>query len=230
MKISLITACAPFFASSPAIAQVAGMAAPTATVGATLPPGTGVGSGAGGTGVPLGAREITSPGVNPLPTVAPAAGAATACNTAGTAPSTTYGSNATYDDGGLSLATSGTTSVVTPGAMSSSTSSAASARLAMPTTTAMIDTSGLCVCSSGTTNPAISSIPTSIASGSGRGTGILLGSTELSDLGISTSLAVPAPIAVPMATPAVETNPIVPATSSPSSATVTSSRMAFSVP
>src|ERR1700752_668013 len=104
VKSSLITACVLFFASGPAIAQVTGMAVPTPTLGATSPLGIGPSIGVGGTGIPLGATEIPSPGVSPLPAVAPPAGTATSCTTAGMAPSTMYGSNGTYDGGGLSLA------------------------------------------------------------------------------------------------------------------------------
>lgn len=209
MKASLITACIVFFASGAAVAQVTGMAAPTATIGMTSPLGMAPSTGIGGTGIPFGATEIASPGVSPLPTVAPPAGAATSCATAGMAPSTMAGSNATYDGGGLSLAASTPTSGATSG----------SATSGLPATTAMIDTSGLSsMCGSGATNPAASSTPTSTASGSGRGVGIPLGSTEIGNLGISSLLAVPGPSAPTMATTAVPISPNMEAASSPTTA------------
>jgi hypothetical protein len=208
VKASLITACVVFFASGAAVAQVTGMAAPTPTIGVTSPLGMARSTGIGGTGIPFGATEIASPGVSPLPTIAPPAGAATSCSTAGMAPSPIAGSNAAYDGGGLSLATGAPTS-----------DASGSATSGLPTTTAMIDTSGLSsMCGSGATTPAASSIPMSTASGSGRGVGIPLGSTEIGNLGISSLLAVPGSSAPTMATTAVPISPNMEAASSPTTA------------
>src|SRR5713226_877064 len=122
MRYSLIAAVLPaLLVSNVAMAQVSGMASPTPTMGATSPLGIASGSAVSPTGIPMGATEIASPGVSPLPTAStgtiamPSSG--TTCSTLGTSPSGMYGSTATYDGGGTAVgdatpataATSGTT-------------------------------------------------------------------------------------------------------------------------
>src|SRR5216684_2910442 len=124
MRFSLIAAVLPaLFVCNGAMAQVSGMAAPTPTMGATSPLGLGMGSSVSPTGIPMGATEIASPGVSPMPTSVTGAiampGSGTTCSTAGTSPSGMYGSTATYDGGGTAagaaMPATASTSPTTPG-------------------------------------------------------------------------------------------------------------------
>src|SRR6266567_3120279 len=97
VRFSLVAAVlAALFACNVATAQVAGMAAPTPTIGATSPLGIGTGSAVSQTGIPLGSTEIASPGVSPAPTGVTGAiamqGSGMTCSIVGTSPSATFGS------------------------------------------------------------------------------------------------------------------------------------------
>ena len=111
-RFSLIAAVLPaLFVCNIAMAQTDGQfdgtVTPTPTIGATSPFGVATGSAGSPTGIPLGATEITSPGVSPLPTGAtgtitmPTASSGTACQTVATSPSEMFGSTASFDGGGM---------------------------------------------------------------------------------------------------------------------------------
>ena len=116
MKLSLIAAVLPaLFVCNIAVAQVDGQldgtdTTPTPTVGATSPLGIATGSTGSPTGIPLGATEITSPGVSPVPTgvtgtiTIPTTTSATACSTAATSPTEMFGSTASFDGDGTGVA------------------------------------------------------------------------------------------------------------------------------
>src|SRR4051794_24898665 len=217
MKLSLITAMlALLVVWNDASAQVSGMASPTPTISATSPLGVGTGSGVSQTGIPLGSTEIASPGISPAPTgltgtiSMPSSG--TTCSTLGAAPSGMYGSTATYDGGGMGAATAAT--AATSGAMASGTSGM-STTSSMSTSSGMLETSGLSgMCGSGSSSITSSSTPTSTSPTTVGGvarTGLPLGSTEISNLGISSAAAVPTMSVPPMvgATPVMPTIPTV---------------------
>ena len=95
-----------FFACNDAIAQVGAMPT-TPTVGATSPLGMSPGTSVGPTGIPLGSTELTSPGLSPMPSgvtgtiSVPSTASGAACTTAGTSPSSMFGSTASFDGGGM---------------------------------------------------------------------------------------------------------------------------------
>jgi hypothetical protein len=71
MRFSLIVAVLPaLFVCNVARAQV-GTATPTPTIGETSPLGIATGSANSPTGIPLGATELASPGVSPVPSGSP---------------------------------------------------------------------------------------------------------------------------------------------------------------
>src|ERR1700716_4692403 len=129
---------------SPAFAQV-GSAMPTLGVTSSL--GTVPGAPVGPNGLPMGA----SPGVSPVANgvtgtiTIPSTSSGAACSTVATSPLGTFGSPATYDGGGMAMAT-GTT---TPGSATSgptatsgiSTSSTISATSGISTSSGMLVTS-----------------------------------------------------------------------------------------
>src|ERR1700736_1199695 len=241
MRFSLIAAVLPaLFVSNVAMAQVSGMATPTPTMGATSPLGIASGSSVSPTGIPMGAAEIASPGVSPLPanstgTIA-MPGSGTTCSTLGTSPSGLSGAAASCDGGGTAVgpATPATAAASGPPATSgTSMSSGISSSSGMSTTSGMLDTTGLSgMCGSGSSSVASSSTPTSTSpttpGGSAR-TGIPLGSFEIGNLGVSSAAAVPTISVLPTVGigPLVPTMPTVtsPLTvSSPMTSTVGSTR------
>src|ERR1700716_322056 len=216
---------------SPAFAQV-GTAMPTLGVTSSL--GTVPGAPVGPNGLPLGA----SPGVRPVAngvTVTiplPSTSSGAACSTVATSPLGTFGSPATYDGGGMAMATGTTTpaTAATSGTTTSgiSTSSALSATSGVSTSSGMLETSGLSgMCGAGSSSTAASSTPTSTSAtppgGSARA-GVPLGSYEVGNLGVSPTAAVPttnvSPItgSVGSSAPSVPTMPTV---SSPATASST---------
>src|SRR5712672_2079490 len=142
-RFMLIAAVIPaLFASNAAIAQVSGMASPTPSIGATSPLGLGTGSTVSPTGIPLGSTEIASPGVSPAPgdatgTIAMPSSSST-CSTIGTAPSSMFGSTASFDGGGMAMGTAAPATAATSGTMATSGTSASSG---MSTTSGMLQTS-----------------------------------------------------------------------------------------
>src|ERR1700731_4254192 len=118
---------------SPAFAQVEVDDPLTAmpTVGVTSPLGISTGGSVGATGIPLGATELTSPGLSPAPTgsvtgtiAIPTSGAittsGTTCSTGGMSPSGMYGSTASYDGGGMAPGTAAPATAATTGSMATS--------------------------------------------------------------------------------------------------------------
>lgn len=175
--ISLIA----FFNSPIAFAQTAGAtrsmtASPTPTIGATSPLGIAPNAPVGGTGVPLGATELATPGVSASGVGTPASNVsnAPACpalttNVAGTsgeigmtAPAGSTGANGgSFDGGGLTTAMGSTTSGTTSGAMVAN-------------------------CSPASMNAPSATAPTSaVVTGGVARPGIPLGSTEINNLGVS---------------------------------------------
>src|ERR1700726_582687 len=219
------------FVCNAAMAQVDGQfdgtVTPTPLVGATSPLGVAPGA---PTGIPLGAIEITSPGVSPVPTgvtgtiTIPGTSGATACSAVATSPSEMFGSAASFDGGGMGVGTappataanSGT--AVSSGTMAMSGTSMSSATPAAPLTSEIpvttgspgaLDTSGMSgMCGSGSSSLASSSSPTSTlptAPGGGARTGLPLGSFEMGNLGVSSTPAVPVPSVLPVVGPVVPT-------------------------
>src|ERR1700704_2168402 len=190
MRFSLIAAVLPaLFVCNGAMAQVSGMAAPTPTMGAPSPLGLGTGSSVSPTGIPMGATEIASPGVSPMPTgvtgtiAMPSSG--TTCSTSGTSPSGMFGSTASFDGGGTAVGAAMPATAATSGATAmSGTATSTSSGSGMSTTSGMPETSGMSgMCGSGSSSIASSSTPTStstspITPGGAARTGIPLGSTE----------------------------------------------------
>lgn len=147
----------------------------------------------------------------------PTTGAITSsgCSTGGMSPSGTYGSTASYDGGGTAPGTAAPATAATTGsmAMSGTAATLATAATADPTaipgtstssqmstppgmsTTSGTDTSGMSgMCGSGSSSIAASSSPTSTTPTTPGGiarTGIPLGSTEISNLGVGSAPAVP---------------------------------------
>src|SRR5882757_8093892 len=145
-RLSLIAAIpAALFVCNAALAQVSGMASPTPSLATTTPLGmTATGSSVSPTGIPLGSTEIASPGVSPAPGDAtgtismPSSG--TTCSTIGTAPSSMFGSTASFDGGGMGVGTAAPATAATPGM---STSSGASTSSGISATSGMLQTSGM---------------------------------------------------------------------------------------
>jgi hypothetical protein len=200
MRALLIVATAlPFLCCSPAFAQVGTV---TPSLGVTSSLGTDPGASVGANGLQLGA----SPTVNPVPngitgtiTIPSTSSGAGACSTVATSPMGTFGSPATYDGGGMAMATGSTTpatAAMSGGIATSgtSTSTAISATSGVSTSSGMLETSGLTgMCGSGSGSIAASSNPTSTPSTttSGARAGVPLDSTEISNLGVSAAPAVP---------------------------------------
>src|SRR6185295_17667367 len=147
MKHFLMITTASVLLCSQAFAQQAAVM-PTPSLSATSPLGMVPSAPVGGTGIPFGATEIASPGVSPAPL--PGIIGSTVCSTIGTAPSTMFGSAASFDGGGMPLGT-----VTPPSTMAMPSSD-------IPPTSALIDTSGSqSMCGAGSGNTTASSAPTS---------------------------------------------------------------------
>jgi hypothetical protein len=218
MRCRLIAAVVPgLFATNVAIAQVDGTTTTMPGIAVTSPLGITSGTPVGGTGIPLGATEITSPGVSPQPgnptgTIAISGGGAS-CSTLGTTPGAMFGSTASFDGGGM-----------TNGSATSATGTTGSNPSASP------DTSGLSgMCGSGSSGITASSTPAPASSAGGVArTGIPLDSTEIGNLGVSSAAAVPTP-GVSIFTGNLGSNPVLPTipsvTSPPTASTTTASGM-----
>src|SRR6267154_4253288 len=145
MRFSLIAAVLPaLFVCNGAMAQVSGMAAPTPTMGATSPLGLGTGSSVSPTGIRMGATEIASPGVSPMPTGSMSTtampGSSTTCSTLGTSPSGMFGSAASFDGGGTAVGAATPATAATLG--TTATSSGISATSEMSTAAGTLNTAG----------------------------------------------------------------------------------------
>src|SRR6267154_5056013 len=127
---------------SPAFAQV-GTAMPTLGVTSSL--GTVPGAPVGPNGLPMGA----SPGVSPVANgvtgtiTLPSTSSGAACSTVATSPLGTFGSPATYDGGGLAMATgTATPGTATSGGTAMSGTSASSGMSGISTSSEISATSG----------------------------------------------------------------------------------------
>jgi hypothetical protein len=156
---------------SPAFAQVGGTSVPTPGIAATSPLGMSgssqTGTSVGPTGIPLGATELTSPGISPMLTD-PTGMMGSTCSVDGSASTGISGGisgASTYDGGGLAVG----------GGMlggSAAPCSAASTGVAS----------------------SMASVPSPFPSGASR-TGIPLGSVEIGSAGVSPLITLPAPAA-----------------------------------
>lgn len=204
MKRFLMITTASALLCGSAFAQQAAVM-PTPSLSATSPLGMVPSAPVGGTGIPFGATEIASPGVSPAPLPSTGMIGSTVCSTTGTAPSTMFGSAATFDGGGVALGT------VTPQSTMAMPSSD------IPPTSALIDTSGTqSMCGAGSGNLAASSTPMSpTAPGGVPRTGIPMGSTEIGNLGVSSAVAVPIITVTPTISAIAPTIPTVPSVTLP---------------
>jgi hypothetical protein len=231
MRLRLIAAALPMLlACNAAAAQVSAMVTPTPAIGATSPLGSMSGSSVSPTGIPLGATEITSAGTSPVPsnptgTIAMPSSAA-ACSTLGTSSSQMFGSSATFDGGGTSASSSmpATASMAGNTALSPDMSSGTLPSSGLSTPSGMTDTAGMSgMCGSGSNSAVASSTPTSptVVGGVNR-TGIPLGSTEISNLGVSSAAAVPTLGVAATPSTITPTIPVVPTVIAPPAATSSS--------
>jgi hypothetical protein len=225
MRPYLIAAAAwPLLCCGPAFAQV-GTAMPPLGVTSSL--GTDPSAPVGTNGLAPG---VSTP-VNPVPNavtgtiaVPSTSSGAGACSTVATSPLGTFGSPATYDGGGMAMAT-GTTTPATAAMSGTSASSAISPTSGLSTSSGMLETSGLSgMCGSGSSSIASSSSPTSTSATSPSGSapaGVPVGSYELGNLGVSPATAAPTTSVSPItgsvgsSAPSIPTMPTVspPATS-----------------
>jgi hypothetical protein len=163
---AMLLGCTPVFA------QVGGMGSQTPSIGATSPLGMAPSSQVVPTGIPMGATELTSPGVSPAPTgTIGMTGNGTTCPIIGSPSSGISGTNTNYDGGGMGVGTGSSL----PGSVA---------------------TSGMCgtgVSGGTSTSAATSSAPP----GGVARTGIPLGSVEIGNAGVSPSTVVPAPSPYP---------------------------------
>jgi hypothetical protein len=211
MKRFLMITTASALLCGQAFAQQAAVM-PTPSLSATSPLGMVPSAPVGGTGIPFGATEITSPGVSPAPLPSTGIIGSTVCSTIGTAPSTMFGSAASFDGGGMPVGTVTPQSTMAMPGMSSS---------GIPPTSALIDTSGTqSMCGAGSNNLAASSTPTSPTTPGGvPRTGIPMGSTEIGNLGVSSAAMVPIITVTPTIAPTISTVPAV-TLSAPNTTTV----------
>lgn len=212
MKRFLMITAASALLCGQAFAQQAAVM-PTPSLSATSPLGMVPSAPVGGTGIPLGATEIASPGVSPAP-IASTIGS-TACSTIGTAPSTMFGSATSFDGGGVAVGT--VTPQSTMATMAGMPTTSAMSSSSIPPTSALIDTSGTSsMCGAGSGNLAASPMPTSPTTPGGvQRTGIPMGSTEIGNLGVSSATMVPTITVGPTISTIVPTIPTVPAVTLP---------------
>jgi len=219
--VSLLAAMIPaLFAANSAVAQV-GTVATTPTLNATSPLGAAPGASVEPTGIPLGSTELTSPGLSPAPTgvtgtiAIPSTSSGNACSTVGTAPSSMFGSTASFDGGGMGVGigsgapatatTAGSAAMMGIASSGSSTSPGISSILGtsgVSSTSGTLETAGMSgMCGSGSSSVISSSSPTATTPTTPGGvarTGIPLGSFEIGNLGVSATPAVPTPTVSPI--------------------------------
>jgi hypothetical protein len=221
MKRFLMITAASALLCGQAFAQQA-QVMPTPSLAATSPLGMVPSAPVGGTGIPLGATEIASPGVSPMPAAATGTIGSTVCSTVGTAPSTMFGSATTFDGGGVAVGAVTPQSTMSTMPMAGAPMSSAMSSSGISPTSALIDTSGMSsMCGAGSGNLAASSMPTSpVAPGGVMRTGIPMGSTEIGNLGVSSAAVVPTIAVAPTVSTIAATVPTVPAITPPASNTV----------
>ncbi|MEH2536842.1 MULTISPECIES: hypothetical protein [unclassified Bradyrhizobium] len=215
IRFLMITAASALLCG-PAFAQQAAVM-PTPSLSATSPLGMVPSAPVGGTGIPLGATEIASPGVSPAPADQTGTIGSTVCSTIGTAPSTMFGSAATFDGGGVAVGTVTPQNTMSAMPMAGAPNSSGMSSSGIPPTSALIDTSGTSsMCGAGSGSLAASSTPMSpVAPGGVARTGIPMGSTELGNLGISSAAIVPTITVGPTIGTIAPTVPTVPAVTLP---------------
>jgi hypothetical protein len=172
---------------------------------ATATPPVGVTSSLGTVpGVPVGPNGLqpgASPTVSPQPNgmtgtvaVPSTSSGAGACSTVATSPMGTFGSPATYDGGGMEMAT-GTMTPATAATSGGVAPSGIAATSGESTSSGMTGTSGLTgMCGSGSNSIAASSSPTSTSpttTTDAAQAGVPLDSTGISNLGVSAAQVVP---------------------------------------
>jgi hypothetical protein len=127
MRRALIpVALAALLGCNPAFAQVGGVGIPTPGIAATSPLGMAPGSSVSPTGIPMGATEIVSPGISPMPSgTLGMSGYGITCSATGSASPETS-SASTYDGGGMGMAGSvpGSASICGTGSASGSSTAA----------------------------------------------------------------------------------------------------------
>src|SRR6202158_1198361 len=227
----IVAATLPLLCCGPAFAQVGTVMPPlgvTSSLGTDPSAPVGTNGFAPGVSTPVNPVPNGVPGTIAVPSTSSGAGA---CSTLATSPMGTFGSPATYDGGGMAMATGTTTpATVAPSgtSMSSgiSTSSAISATSGVSTSSGMLETSGLSgMCGSGSSSMASSSSPNSTSSttsGAPPRNGAPLGSYQIGNLGVSPPTALrttsvsPITGSVGSAAPSMPTMPTVspPATAS----------------
>jgi hypothetical protein len=152
---------------TPVFAQMSGEGSPTPTIGATSPLGIPSGSPVPPTGIPLGATELSSPGVSPLSTGASGMpGYGTTCPGAtsalsGMSSSVMSSSSTTYDGGGMQ------------------------AGAALPGSTGTLEICGTNSSSTAATSPT--------TPGGAPRTGIPLGAVQIGNAGVSPEAMFPTP-------------------------------------
>jgi hypothetical protein len=201
----IIAVVAASYCCSPAFAQD-GMGTTMPPLSATSPLGTDPGTPVAGTGIPMGAAVPPSPVVSALPSY-PTGASSTTCSTLGTPSTQMFGSPSSYDGGGVTLSGAVTPATASTMATATSTTNPAlgmtagvSATSGLSMTSGMATTAGLSgMCGSGSSN-VTASAPTSTSSAtSSTRAGIPLDSTEISNFGVSSATAVPAPSPSPIA-------------------------------
>jgi hypothetical protein len=154
MRRALIAATlAGLFGCNPAFAQVSGMGSPTPGIAATSPLGMAPGSPVSPTGIPMGATELTMPGISPATNgTIGLAGAGTTCSAMGS-PASGMSGLSTYDGGGMgvgigtslpgSAAICGTSNNASSTGTMSSTSPSTAARTGIPLGSVEIGSAGV---------------------------------------------------------------------------------------
>jgi hypothetical protein len=173
-RLVIAMAMAVLLHGGPALAQVDTTALPT--IGTTSPLGALGSAPAGPAGIPLGAVELSPAGLSPMPLASIGSGA---CSGVGMASSGIAGSAGTYGSG-----SSGSYSSFDGGGMSGAMSGA-------PITTPSTISGACGSMASGGSSSGTSAMPSVAAGPSSSSAGIPLGSTEVSNLGISPIVVVP---------------------------------------
>jgi hypothetical protein len=209
MRHALIIAMlSALFAYNPAFAQVGGIGSPVPSIGATSPLGIGPGSLVAPTGIPLGATELSTPGVSPMLGTSTIGGVTQCSGIGGSLPQSSFGSPSTLSGTGSS--TAGTTSGLGSSMAGTSVGTGMSSA-GVSGSTILFDGGGIAGTASGTCSttggsslagPAASaSSPTMMGSAAAGGrVGIPMGSTELGAGGLSPSFTLPLPAAPSLST------------------------------
>jgi hypothetical protein len=197
MRSATATAILAVLFCTPALAQMSGDGSPPPAIGATSTLGITPGSPVAPTGIPMGAMELSSPGISPLPTGALGApgygtisGYGTGCSTSAQPSSS---SSTVYDGGGMQVGAS------------------------LPASAATMESCGASSSSTAATSPT--------APGGPSRTGIPLGSVQIGNAGVSPQAFVPTPSQTPLMAsppPSMTASPLPPTTMSPSPSTMAS--------